>query len=535
MEQVGKESVVVTRGQNVVYQLPHDWSSAAPLLGPAIDRVDPDLAEIQLLVVTTDAEAAAAAAAAAARIAGERAVNVVAATSAKRAARLVRDGTTHVVTGTPSELLALVQGSSLKLATVRGVVLAWVDEVVATDGGAALETVMAEVPKEAARYIAASEITPDLETLIERYARRARRVAPAASNASVTPKLEYVSVSTVSRLPVLRRLLDHVDPARAVVYVRTDESERATRDLLRALGYHGEASAVRVARGAVAAAVDLVVLYDLPASAEELGEAVGPEPKRVVALAQPRQLASLRVLSGGSQPAPLTLPDAAGRARAREDQLRAELRAVLETGGYERDVLALEPLLENYDGVEIAAAALRLVEQARVERDRAHARPAERPSAAAAPATARLFFNIGAMDNVRPGDLVGAITNEAGITSAQIGKIDIRDNHTLVELAADVSASVIAKLTGVSVRGRRLVVRADQERPGRAGAPASRGRPGGPPRDRSERGPRRDDRGGGNRGENRGRGPGPRGSSRRATNGDTADRAARPPRRGEVE
>ena len=540
VEQVGKESAAVTRGQNVVYQMPHDWSAAASVLGPAIDRVDQNLAELQLLVVTTDAEAAAGAAAAVVRLVGDRTVSVVAATSAKRAARLLRAGTTHVVTGTPSELLALLQGSSLKLATVRAVVLAWVDEV-PTGESAALETVMAEVPKEAARYIAASEITPELETLIERYARRARRVAP-ATGTRAAPGLEYMSVSSASRLSALRRLLDHLDPARAAVYVRTDESERVTHELLRALGYGGQAPAVRVSRGAMDGDADLIVLYDLPASTEELGEVIGAEPRRVVALAQPRQLKSLRVLSGGAQPTPLTLPDAAGRARTREEQLRAELRATLETGGHARDVLALEPLLESYDGVEIAAAALRLLEQARAERDRSHARPAERGSAAAAPAMTRLFFNIGAMDNVRPGDLVGAITNEAGITSTQIGKIDIRDNHTIVEVASDANESVIAKLAGVVVRGRRLLVRADQERPGRPGAPGSRGRPGGPPRgDRSERGPRpersprRDERGRGDRNPNRSRGPGPRGPGSRATNGENSDRVARPPRRGDME
>jgi ATP-dependent RNA helicase DeaD len=74
----------------------------------------------------------------------------------------------------------------------------------------------------------------------------------------------------------------------------------------------------------------------------------------------------------------------------------------------------------------------------------------------------RLFINVGAMDNARPGDLVGAITNEARITSAQIGKIDIRENHSLVEVAADVAEGVVAKLTGSTVRGRRVVARVDQ-------------------------------------------------------------------------
>ena len=390
----------------------------------------------------------------------------------------------QAVAGAPPELLALVQSSTLKLEQIRCVVLAWVDELIAGGEESMLETLMAEIPKDAARIVVANEITPEVEALIERYARRARRVAPPTADADAGIPLQYVTVSAASRLPALRRLLDEVDPSRGLVYARSDDSERETRELLRALGYSESGSDetwIRVARAAGPDA-DLVILYDTPASREELREAVGPAPRRVIALAQPRLLASLRVLAGGASVTPFTLSDAGLRARSREEIVRGEL-------------LALEPLLEWYDGIEIAAASLQLLEQARFERDAARARSAEvrPPHAAAGNASGsatmtRIFINVGAMDNARPGDLVGAITNEAHITSAQVGKIDIRENHSLVEIASDVADSVVSKLTGSSIRGRRVVARIDQERPGRAGP--SRGGRG--PSDRSERGSRRD-------------------------------------------
>ena len=130
----------------------------------------------------------------------------------------------------------------------------------------------------------------------------------------------------------------------------------------------------------------------------------------------------------------------------------------------------------------------------------------------------RIFINVGAMDNARPGDLVGAITNEAHITSAQVGKIDIRENHSLVEIASDVADTVVAKLTGSTIRGRRVVVRIDQERGARPGASRS-GRP-------ADRSPRRDS---GTR-RDTGRDRGDRDSRERG-----ADRSARPPQAGDTE
>ena len=533
MDHEAKESAV-TRGQNVVYQMPHDWASLAHVLVPALDRIDDALRDIQLLIVCADAEAAASASASVVRLAGSRPIRAIAVTTARRAARLLRGvpGTSgaQVVAGAPAELLALVQGSSLKLQQVRCVVLAWVDELIAGGEEGMLETLMAEIPKEAPRVIVANEINAEVEEIIERYARRARRVAPPAGEATaLAVGLQYVSVGAFSRLPALRRLLDDLDPSNGIVYVRSDESEREVNDLLRALGYGHDGvpddQGVRAARAAGPGEVDVVVLYDIPASREELREAIGPQPRRVVALVQPRLLASLRVLSGGVPVTPVTLSEAGLRARNREETVRTELRDVLSSGAFARELLTLEPLLESYDGIEIAAATLRLLEQARFERDAARARALEgRPaqsSASGPPPTAamtRIFINVGAMDNARPGDLVGAITNEAHITSAQIGKIDIRENHSLVEIATDVAESVLSKLTGSTIRGRRVVARVDQERSSRPGATRT-GR-------LADRGPRRDS---GMR-RDTGRDRNNRDSGER---GD--DRSARPPHSGDPE
>jgi ATP-dependent RNA helicase DeaD len=70
---------------------------------------------------------------------------------------------------------------------------------------------------------------------------------------------------------------------------------------------------------------------------------------------------------------------------------------------------------------------------------------------------------------MRPGDLVGAITNEAGVGGGAVGAIQIADGFSLVDVAAPVADSVIAALRGATIRGRRLSV----ERDGRA-APARR-------------------------------------------------------------
>ena len=116
----------------------------------------------------------------------------------------------------------------------------------------------------------------------------------------------------------------------------------------------------------------------------------------------------------------------------------------------------------------------------------------------------RLYLNVGTMDNVRPSDLVGAITNEAGISKAEVGRVDVRERHSTIEVATPVANAVVSKITGLSIRNRRVLARVDEgpERPARPrrddvrlgareGGGGGRDRKGGPPRDRNAR-PNRD-------------------------------------------
>jgi ATP-dependent RNA helicase DeaD len=294
VEQAAREVAGVTQGQNAVYVMPHDWASIAQFLGPLLERVDDAMREVQLLVITSDAEVAAAVTAAAVKLTSGRDIGIVAVTSAKRAARLIKIKPAQVIAGPPDTLVELLKSAVIKLDGVRFVCVAWADELLTQGATAALETVMTEAPKDSGRTIVTAELTPAIEELLERYARRARRViAPIAETDQPIP-VQYVTVSAHSRLASLRRLLDETDPPSALVFVRDGASRVEVADLLTALGYSGEDSAIRVGLAA-APGTDTVVLFDLPASREELREAAGSA-KRTIALIQPRQLGSLRAL-----------------------------------------------------------------------------------------------------------------------------------------------------------------------------------------------------------------------------------------------
>ncbi|MES2179043.1 MAG: DbpA RNA binding domain-containing protein [Gemmatimonadota bacterium] len=484
MEADAKEPSGVTRGQNAVQVMPLDWSQAEQVLATLVDRIDPARAETQLLIVTADAESASAAAHAVVLATKNHDISVLAATASPRAARLLRGSPAHVVTGAPTELATLLQASALKPENVRGVVFAWLDSILETADAAPLENLLSELPKDGARVVLASVLTPAYEALIERYARRARRATEAPDAETTSLAAEYVATAPNARGTSLRRLLDALDLPRAEIYARTDSVRADAAVIARSLGYGSDA--VRLTNGNDAPSHDPLVLLELPISREEMLALAGKTGRKIYALVQPSQLGSLRALLGGLV-TPIALIEAAERARGKDAALRASLRDVLISGDVRREVLALEPLLAEFDGIEIAAAALRMLEQQRP------ARPSAAASAQVGPMQ-RLFINLGEKDGIRAQEIIAAITTEAGIPGSQVGKVEVRDTHSLVEVSTSVAELVVGKITGAVVKGRRVQARMDQpkeDRPARSGPPSR----GGPPRSGGDRPARPFDRG----------------------------------------
>lgn len=524
--ETARDKANVSRNQNVMYVLPHDTAAIAQFMGPVLEQVDAseasDAPGPRAVVVTPDAASAVAIAHFIASkppgVPSPNASRVIAATGARRAARLLASRPARVVVGPADQLLEMVRRAALKLESVRALVIAWADLVIDAGAMSSLEALMGDIPKDAARTVVAARNTPEVEAVVERYARRPRRVGATPEIPAESIAMRYAIASSEMRPAALRNLLDALDPPGAAVYARSDDSAREASDALRTLGYTPD-DIVRVVRdGSTPAA--LMVLYDLPASRAELEQVAAAAPNQVVAIVQPRQLGALAALAGADRLVPLSLDSAVAAARTAEQRMRDEIRTVLDRGLPARELLTIEPLLADFDAASIAAAALKLLAGAR---ERPVPNAASGPSAAAAtpvsaapdaraprPAasgTVRMFVNLGERDGATARDLVGAIANEAGIAGSRIGRVEVRENHSIVELDASDAERAVAALSSANIRGRRVSARIDQDRGGSRDRGAPRDRPS---RDRGSRDRAPRDR------DPRDRGPRERGASRDA-------------------
>ena len=76
-----------------------------------------------------------------------------------------------------------------------------------------------------------------------------------------------------------------------------------------------------------------------------------------------------------------------------------------------------------------------------------------------APIMTTLCISAGRKDKVRPGDILGALTGEAGINSDSVGKIDIFDHHAYVAIERTQSKQALGRLVNGKIKGRKFKVR----------------------------------------------------------------------------
>ncbi|MDP2197241.1 MAG: DbpA RNA binding domain-containing protein, partial [Sulfurimicrobium sp.] len=66
----------------------------------------------------------------------------------------------------------------------------------------------------------------------------------------------------------------------------------------------------------------------------------------------------------------------------------------------------------------------------------------------------------GRKDKIRPGDVLGALTGEAGFTREQVGKITVTEQFTYVAVARNIAREAVRKLSAGKVKGKTVKVRA---------------------------------------------------------------------------
>ena len=426
---------------------------------------------------------------------------------------------THVVVATPGRALDHINRGTLKLDAVKAVVLDEADEMLDLGFADELDAIFEALPEGVQTALFSATLPPRIAQIADEHLKKPVRIAIAKEEtpegeAPRVPQIAYI-VGRNYRTAALGRILDLEDPELAIIFARTRNEVDELTEALRVRGYSVEAlhggldqpTRDRGMRNARSGKIDAIVATDvaargidlenlthvinfgIPASYETYVHRIGRTGRAgrtgtAITILEPREHRHIRALERAtrSKIEIRTVPSATDVQAKRLEVTRGAIAEILAQGGLERYNVIVEALCEEHDPIEVAAAAVRLALESegtndddmeipafgdrrdRRERSERPERP-RRERGEPEEGMTRLFIGAGRMSGVRPGDIVGAIANEANVSSRQIGAIDISDRFTLAEVDSAVAQQVIDALQGVRFKGRPITVKLDQGAP----------------------------------------------------------------------
>jgi ATP-dependent RNA helicase DeaD len=393
-----------------------------------------------------------------------------------------------ILFATPDDALSRLSGGTLSTETLAAVVVDQAQMIEQTSGLERVEQVLEYLPSGTQRILSALPMTDAAADLAARHFKRTLTLPAADADAPARGEVRFRITPEPREAGALKVIEDVLsEGARHVlVYCRTEDRAADLGDYLTLHGFVSGAPGdpdvpvwlgVDALEGRTAAqGVEdvIVVSCDVPSDPDTLDRRHSLSSRGVVVVL-PREVTHLKRLGKRTGYGTVPFPPRP----AATDPLHA-MRASLEEAIASEDVApymtALEPLLEQYDAVEIAAAAVALLRKRTPAAPPAQApsRPAAGPTPGAVPSWSKLFVSVGERDGLQKGDLLGAITGEASVPGSAVGRIEIRESHTLVEVHDTEARKIIQALNGTTIKGR--AVRVDFDRPRKGPAP-QRGRP----------------------------------------------------------
>jgi ATP-dependent RNA helicase DeaD len=428
-----------------------------------------------------------------------------------------------VVVATPGRALDHIRRRTLHLAAVRMVVLDEADEMLDMGVAEDLEAILAVTPPGRQTALFSATLPPRISAIAATHLRtavtiRIEREAVAAGTLAKVRQVAYI-VARGNKTAALSRVLDVEQPVSTIVFCRTRTEVDELTETLNAHGYRAEAlhgglnqdqrdrvmkkfranktdlliATDVAARGLDVQHVSHVVNYDVPVAAEAYVHRIGRTGRAgragvAITFAEPREQRMLRniELLTRQKIEIAQVPTVADLRERRLEATREALRETIIAGGLDPYRGIVESLTAEFDVMDVAAAAVKRAESPAGAKDEAEIPSAtERPGSHAAgpggglersrppkpgsPRKARgagelagIYIGGGRKLKIRPGDIVGAIVNEAKLSPEAIGSIQIAERHSTVLVPKDIVDHVIAALGASSIKGKRLVVRRDR-------------------------------------------------------------------------
>ncbi len=407
----------------------------------------------------------------------------------------------HVVVGTPGRVMDHMRRGTLKLDGLRALVLDEADEMLRMGFIDDVQWVLEQTPDERQIALFSATMPAVIRKIANQHLRNSEHVTVKVKQATAeTIRQRYWMVSGRHKLDALTRILE-AEPFDAVlIFVRTKVDTEELAERLEARGYAATAlngdiaqkqreSIVNrlkkgqldilvatdvVARGLDVERISHVINYDIPHDTESYIHRIGRTGRAgrtgdAILFVAPREKRMLYAIERATRK-PIDKFEMPTTEAINDRRIAAFKQRITDTLERDEGLDLFADIVEQYrqehnvPANEIAAALACMVQgdsplllkdapKPRAERQRSDRNPRfDAPERG----MERYRLEVGATHGVKPGYIVGAIANEIGLESEFIGKVQVMDDHSTVDLPEGMPKSVFKELKQVYICGQRL-------------------------------------------------------------------------------
>jgi ATP-dependent RNA helicase DeaD len=479
-------------GRDVIGQAQTGSGKTAAFGLPIIEYVDPELREVQALVLTPTRELCIQVTQAIRAYATRKGVDVVAVFGGApiRSQQAQLKGGGHVVVGTVGRVLDLISRHSLVLHDCRFVVLDEADEMLDLGFLEDVEKILSLTPNSRQTALFSATMPPPIRSLADNYLYDPVHVKVVSDTLTVDTVEQFrLEVKQADKADRLVEVLAAEKPDQAIVFARTkirvDQLYKKLRDGgMNVKALHGDMSQgsrdgvmlsfkggrvpVLVATDVAARGLDIstvthVVNFDVPISPDVYVHRIGRTGRvgrqgRAVTFVEPKQSKELEAIEKHIK-TELTAWEPGARTKASSQGASAPAEAApapFEPVEIASEAPGADAVLAGGDAPEPEAATEEAPAPRRRSRPRRHVkpqltRPADEPYV-------RLLAGVGAAAGIEVADLVTAVTKATGLDGEAVRDVKVLTRFTLLSVPESEATRVVSDLEGVEVRGAQLRV-----------------------------------------------------------------------------
>jgi ATP-independent RNA helicase DbpA len=333
----------------------------------------------------------------------------------------------HIVVGTPGRIMDHLERGSLALQALNTLVLDEADRMLDMGFFDDIATVARQCPKERQTLLFSATYPDGIGKLSQQFLRKPREVKLEERHADSKIRQRFYEVDETGRLHAVGLLLNHYRPVSTLAFCNTKQQCRDLLDVLRAQGFHALALHGELDQRER----DQVLIQFANRSCSVL--VATDVAARGLDIAQLEAVINVDVT-----PDPEVHVHRIGRTgRADQDGWALSLASMDEMGRVGGIEQAQGGEVEWHPLAELKSASDTLL----------------------MPPMATLQILGGRKEKIRPGDVLGALTGEAGFSGAQVGKINVTEFSTYVAVERGIVRDALRKLSAGKVKGKKVKVR----------------------------------------------------------------------------